>query len=342
MKINEDNRWIKLSSLVSRDNLATLHNLYFDKKKITIGLLILKTTLETRFMPSSRIISSLNEKDSCTDGYIRIFSSKIYTLRSNDINRVSNAIFRLIEKVKLGLADKEILNYFYETLNFQYFCGFDNFISKKNKIMDSSFLAKKRNKLEKKYFLECGNKILEILKKQKLVKGEELLLDIKIFNSKDSYTNYTKFINVIRTYCINKIMTLKKTLKFKILSSFSLLFFVSSCVSIVEENAAKLVFSDSINKKSFSFIVSEKFVKDNSKSKLSPFFSQINVAELKLLMSLLKKNNYCIDKDGELSFRINSKQAEVRDITFLSVIEHSYNAKPTSPAIYFGECLRNN
>lgn len=79
--------------------------------------------------------------------------------------------------------------------------------------MDSSLLTKRRNKLGEEYFLKFENEILEILKKHKLIKGKELLLDATVVESKISYPNDIKLLNTVRTYCIDKISLLKKTLK---------------------------------------------------------------------------------------------------------------------------------
>ena len=65
----------------------------------------------------------------------------------------------------------------------------------------------------------------------------------------------------------------------------------------------------------------------------------MSVAELKLLMKFLQNNKYCINKNGELSFEIKSKQEKIYDVTFSSLIEQSYNARPVAPTTYFGECL---
>jgi hypothetical protein len=67
----------------------------------------------------------------------------------------------------------------------------------------------------------------------------------------------------------------------------------------------------------------------------------MSVDELKLLMQFLKRDRYCINQSGDLSFKINSKQEKIYDITFSSLIEKSYNAKPISPVTYFGECLKD-
>lgn len=166
-KLDQNNRWIRLSDLVPWNSLVALHDSYFDVKRLGV-------------VKSGRLIIGL-----------------------------------MIGKVKLKLSDKEILNYFYENPYFQYFCGFDTFISKESKIMDSSLLTKRRNKLGEEYFLKFESEILEILKKHKLIKGTELLLDATVFESKIEYPNDVKLLNSVRTYCINKISSLKKTLKLK-------------------------------------------------------------------------------------------------------------------------------
>ncbi len=119
------------------------------------------------------------------------------------------------------------------------------------------------------------------------------------------------------------------------------LLLISSCVNKFgyDSDSAKLSFFNSTNKKAFSFVVDNKFIKKNAKSQPSALYPKMNVAELKLLMSFLRDKNYCINQNGELSFKINSKQEKVYDATFSSLIEQNYNAKPVSPATYFGECL---
>ncbi len=128
------------------------------------------------------------------------------------------------------------------------------------------------------------------------------------------------------------------------MSFFSRLFvlmLISSCSSLgyYSKDSAKLSFFNSANKKTFSFVISEDFIKDNAKSEPSALYPKMNVAELRLLNSFLLDNKYCINKNGELSFKINSKQEKVYDVTFSSLIEQNYNAKPVSPATYFGECI---
>jgi hypothetical protein len=112
-----------------------------------------------------------------------------------------------------------------------------------------------------------------------------------------------------------------------------------SCSTALDSNYAKLSLSNSVGKKTFSFAVDEEFLKRNIKSKPSALYSKMSVAELKLLMKFLRKNKYCINKSGDLSFKISSRQERIYDVTFSELIEQNYNAKPVSPVTYFGECI---
>ena len=161
-KLDHNNRWIRLSSLIPWQKLSNLHDSYFNPKRLSV-------------VKPARLIIGL-----------------------------------MIGKAKLGCSDEEILNYFYENPYFQYFCGFDNFVTKENKVMDSSLLTKRRRKLGEKYFLKFESEILEILKDHNLVKGKDLLLDATVFESKISYPNDVKLLNVVRSYCVGKISVLKK------------------------------------------------------------------------------------------------------------------------------------
>lgn len=122
-----------------------------------------------------------------------------------------------------------------------------------------------------------------------------------------------------------------------------LLLIITSCATTLskeDKHSAKLSFLNSANnKKAFSFAISDDFIKNHIDSKPSELYSKMNVDELALLTKFLQNNNYCINKNGELSFKITSKQDKVYDITFSSLIEQNYNARPISPATYFGECL---
>ncbi len=120
---------------------------------------------------------------------------------------------------------------------------------------------------------------------------------------------------------------------------FSLLTVVGACANVRTIDNAKLSLLSSVDKKAFSFVVSEEFIKNNSGSDPSSLYPKMSNAELKLLMRFLESNKYCINAEGDILFKISSRQEKIYDITFSSVIEQSYNAKPVIPVTYFGECL---
>ena len=121
---------------------------------------------------------------------------------------------------------------------------------------------------------------------------------------------------------------------------FTLFFVVifSSCVQKDYSRSGKLNFLNSSSKKSFSFVVSDDFARKNHDSKPDKKNPKMSEVEANLLRKFLIQNNYCINKNSELSFVVLSKQEKIYDVTFSSLIEQNYNAKPVTPVTYFGEC----
>ena len=94
---------------------------------------------------------------------------------------------------------------------------------------------------------------------------------------------------------------------------------------------------NSTDNKSFVFSVDEEFLRKSEGSKKDKEYPLMTEAEVKLLLALLMQKDYCL-KDGNPSFKINSRQEKIYDVTFAHLIEQSYNAKPVSPRMYFGSC----
>jgi len=236
-KLDESNRWVKLSGLVPWERLVDLHNSYFDVKRIST-------------VKSGRLIIGL-----------------------------------LIGKIKMGLSDVEILNYFYENPYFQYFCGYDHFIVRSDKkVIDSSLLTRRRKKLGEKYFLEFENEILEILKEHKLIKGKELLIDATVTESKISYPSDIRLLNVVREFCIKKISWLKKTLKFDQIDIRNY------------KRVAKRTYLDYAKKKRKS----QKLIRSTTRKMLS--FTSRNIRQLEMVINqsvdrLLNPKNFKISFD---------------------------------------------
>jgi len=139
-----------------------------------------------------------------------------------------------------------------------------------------------------------------------------------------------------------------KNITKKIITLLTILI-LSSCISKKDLNLVQLSFyhpENSTNKttsnpkkiKSFSFTVSEEFLEKYENSKISNIHPQMSISEARILKYLLKKDDYCRNKKGDISFVIQSKQQRIYDITFSHLIEQNYRAKPITPVTYFGKC----
>lgn len=105
---------------------------------------------------------------------------------------------------------------------------------------------------------------------------------------------------------------------------------------------AKISLHTTGEKNSFIFTVSEEFLDKNSKSLKNEVKDQkvkISKVEFNLLKKLLKEKKFCLNKNNDLAFEINSRQEKIYDMTFSHLIATSYRAKPLTPRSYFGNCL---
>ncbi len=129
---------------------------------------------------------------------------------------------------------------------------------------------------------------------------------------------------------------MKKTL---IIFSYFLIIFLSSCANNPDySDLGKISFSNNVNKNSFTFLVSDEYLRSNDESPADKNYPKMTTAEAKLLVKILKANGNCLDQDGHPSFVIISKQEKIYDTTFSHLIEQNYNARPAVPAMYFGKC----
>ena len=117
----------------------------------------------------------------------------------------------------------------------------------------------------------------------------------------------------------------------------ALTFAVSACVITDPSRYGKVRQYNASDKKSFVFSIDEEFVRKNEKSSKDEKYPIMTEAEVRLLQALLMENNYCLNSGGP-SFKINSRQEKIYDVTFAHLIEQSYNARAVAPRMYFGEC----
>jgi len=116
-----------------------------------------------------------------------------------------------------------------------------------------------------------------------------------------------------------------------------LFLFVFSC-GYDANKYGKVKIHENSEQKSFTFMVSDQFVKDNANSSLVKGNVQMTKAEHSLLSSILRKDKLCLNNYGFPSFVVTSKQEKVYDVTYASLIEEHYNAPSITPITYFGKC----
>ncbi|MBU6338977.1 MAG: hypothetical protein KGQ36_03285 [Rickettsiales bacterium] len=112
---------------------------------------------------------------------------------------------------------------------------------------------------------------------------------------------------------------------------------ITSCVD--PSQYGRVVKSSPSSKNSFIFSVKEEYLNSHKDSKIDEKYKKMTEAEVRLLESLLKQQNYCINEEGEVAFSITSRQEKIYDMTFAHLIEQSYNARPLTPVMYYGVCV---
>ncbi len=116
--------------------------------------------------------------------------------------------------------------------------------------------------------------------------------------------------------------------------------FAISCSEADLSRYGRVTLHNTADKNSFVFSVNDEFTaksKDSPADKKNP---KITEAESKLLTFLLKQKQYCLDPHNTPIFVINSKQEKIFDMTYAHLIEENYRARPITPRMYFGQCLK--
>ena len=130
--------------------------------------------------------------------------------------RLVNGLLMLKHMIKFG--DDAIIALVSENPYMQFFCGFDQFVTKvatkekKKSILDSSTLSKARKRLGKKFFAELERETYEILVELKLIRGKGMLLDATVFPEYIRYPTDTGLLNEAREWTVMQIKRLGKKL----------------------------------------------------------------------------------------------------------------------------------
>lgn len=118
----------------------------------------------------------------------------------------------MLGQMLLEQSNVAIVEYFHENPYFQYFCGQDTFVPKREKaIIHHSLLTKRRTRLGKTYISQFEKEVLEVLKEKGLIKGERLILDATVFPANISYPNDVKLLNATREWCCEMILRVKNS-----------------------------------------------------------------------------------------------------------------------------------
>lgn len=116
--------------------------------------------------------------------------------------------------------------------------------------------------------------------------------------------------------------------------------FATSCADSNLSQYGKITPQNTSSRNSFVFSVSEDYLTENRNSQKDKKYPKMTEAEAKLLVRILKQQKYCYNKDSKLAFKITSRQEKIYDMTFSHLIEQNYRARPITPRMYYGECVR--
>jgi IS5 family transposase len=111
-------------------------------------------------------------------------------------------------KHMMGVSDVEVVIMIQENPYMQYFCGLEQFATKR--LFDDSSLTKLRKKLGVKFFKEFEKNIIEELKKRRIIRTRGMIIDATVFPSKLKYPIDTGLLNDAREWLVKVIEELSK------------------------------------------------------------------------------------------------------------------------------------
>lgn len=114
----------------------------------------------------------------------------------------------------MNLSDRDIVEYFHENPYFQFFCGQDSFVARKEgtSICHPSLLSKRRKRLGAAYVDQFQAEIADVLKAKGLIVGNKLMLDATVFPANIGYPNDVKLLNTTREWLCETILRVKNVL----------------------------------------------------------------------------------------------------------------------------------
>ncbi len=113
-------------------------------------------------------------------------------------------------KHMMGVSDVEVVVMIQENPYMQYFCGLEQFATKK--LFDDSSLTKLRKKIGVKFFKELEKNIMGELKKKRIIRSRGMMVDATVFPSNIRYPTDTGLLNDAREWLVKVIDELCKEL----------------------------------------------------------------------------------------------------------------------------------
>lgn len=109
----------------------------------------------------------------------------------------------LIVKHRKSYSDRDLIEQFHENPYVQYFCGYDQFVSKGE--IHYSTLSRQRKRLGKEYFKQFEQELIGVLVKQKILKPQGIMLDATVSPADIAYPTDLKIMNTVRAWLCKKI-----------------------------------------------------------------------------------------------------------------------------------------
>lgn len=117
----------------------------------------------------------------------------------------------LVVKHVEGYSDERVVEEYLENPYVQAFCGEEVFVIVGG--IDPSLLSKMRKRLGKEFFQRFEEEVLEVLKRERIVKAREQLLDATVVPVNITYPTDTKLLNRAREWVVKVIGVMRKRFK---------------------------------------------------------------------------------------------------------------------------------
>jgi len=113
----------------------------------------------------------------------------------------------LIVKHLMTMSDEAVVDCFLESPYVQYFCGYEQFVTRRE--IEASTLTRMRKRLGVEYFKKFEEELLSVLKARRIIKSKEQMVDATVFPANISYPTDTGLIESVRVWAVESIKRLR-------------------------------------------------------------------------------------------------------------------------------------